>query len=163
MIPTTLTNTEAERLLTQGKARRYDTDYLTTPRATYQWHADRSCYARIAALPVTPTGHALQAAPPPPPTVPVATSTVLRRLAHLGTVLGIVGIVIAGAWWAVLYGAIHQAAPCFYSRSIACDWLGLQAQLMGYAPYPPGLLWGSGAVLLLSLVLEVCTWPTTRA
>ncbi len=44
MIPDTLTDAEAQHWLTLGRARRYGTDYLTMPRATYQWNETRACY-----------------------------------------------------------------------------------------------------------------------
>jgi hypothetical protein len=79
MIPQTLTATEAQRLLTLGRARLVEPVWLTTARAVYAWDDATQRYARAAGIvPVVPAG----ARPPIAPPRPVPAGRAIAMPAH---------------------------------------------------------------------------------
>lgn len=154
MIPDTLTPTAAERLLQRGRARLVGARYLTTPRATYAWAEGAACFTRIAALPCAAPSH-MDA----PQHVPATLPTVLRRLGHLCHGGGVLGMVSAWGWWAVLESRIPGSVHCLVSDSPHCLGLRLGAVVSGYVPYTPRMLWGSAALWAGGVVLLLVSRP----
>jgi hypothetical protein len=77
-------------------------------------------------------------------------------------VLALIGATIAVAWWWRFFQAVTQfltGAPgrvpldCLYMRSGPCRMVSGVAEFLGYPAYDPLLLWGSGAVFIIGLIL----------
>ena len=79
-----------------------------------------------------------------------------RRVGSWLFLLGIVGVVASIAWWQNFYGRMTGQAPveCLYQLTGPCRMVSNVAELFGAAAYDARLLWTSGVVGILGLLLQ---------